>query len=316
MIKIRCYEETDFDEVFAIIKTKFSLAETDNKTLPVPTFLVYEKLKKSVPKDMLVAVKQGTVIGFFGGYYLDNINSHPKGFLTPIAWHGVLESENKRLVLSTLIAHMSQHNIKQKTYNLVVLVHAYDQETQGILFDLGYGGMTIDYVRGLETVPVKLSPEITIKAVELSDLNRLLPLFRGIQDHLMGSPIFLHDDDPYTSIIDDYTKQLKEGGNGLFMAWHHDEVIGYIKYTTKTINRQELNDGFTLGINGAYILPNYRSKGVAEALLNRLIEYTQEIGYQHIMTDCESANFSASSFWGKYFTVYSLGFLRHINELK
>ena len=316
MIQVRHYEDTDFDELYQIIQAKFLHAIRHNTSVPEPLFLIKDKMRSNMPKDMLVASIDNELVGFFGGYHLDDIDSHRNGFLTTLSLHGVKEGHNKRFIIYKLIQESSRLCVQKGIYNLAVLVHAYDDETKDILFDLGYGGLTIDLIRGTDLIPVKPMSDIIITEVDENDLKPLMPLFVGIQDHLMGSPIFLYDDNPYNPILHYYTEQLKAGGNGLFMAMKSNNPVGYIKYTTTNVNRQELNAGKTIGINGAFVLPEHRGQKIMDHLLNKVIEHANNIGFTHIMTDCETANFEAVHFWKKHFVPYSYGLFRHINELK
>ena len=315
MIDIRPYQDTDFDEVFTLIKEKFDLANQDNPNLPIPTFLNDKRFKETFPKEVIVLVKDTQIIGFMGGFYLSDIDSHKHGFLTPLALHAVKRGENARFVMHKLIQELSRQCVDKGLYKLAILFHAYDTQMKDILHDLGYGGLTIDFIRGVDTLTLKPLEDVVIESVTADDLKTMLPLFRGIQDHLMGSPVFLYEEDPYEPILENYRNQIHQGGHGLFVANHHDVPVGYIKYTVNSINRQELDGGKTMGINGAFILDQFRGLGLMDHLLNRVIEEALKHGYTHIMTDCESANFEAVSYWSKHFKPYSFGVLRVINEL-
>ncbi len=315
MIDIRLYLENDFDEIFLIIKEKFDLAKQDNPYLPTPTFLSDNQLRDKLPKDVIVLVKNNQIIGFIGGFYLSDIDSHKHGFLTPLALHGVKHGENTRLVMYKLIQELSRRCVANGIYKLAILFHAYDDEMKDILHALGYGGLTIDFIRGVDKLSVKPLENIHIESVTVDDLKNMMPLFRGIQDHLMGSPIFLYDENPYDPILEYYQNQLRQGGNGVFVAKKNDIPVGYIKYTVNSINRQELDGGKTIGINGAFIIEQYRGLGIMDHLLNQVVDFAIQHGYTHIMTDCESANFEAVSYWSKHFKPYSFGALRYINDL-
>ena len=312
---IRPYKPKDFNDILAMIHKKFMKAKEHNPNLPVPLFLD-SITKDKLPKDLVVATKNDKVVGYIGGYFLDDINSHPNGFLTTLSLYGVCDNENKRYVLFKLIQMISDVALKKASHNLAMIVHAYDKETLDILVDLGYGKLTLDLIREVETIALKPLEGLEIETVTKDDLALLMPLFIGIQDHLMASPIYLHDSDLYDSIIPYYKAQLEEGTNGLFMAKVKGQIVGYIKYTTSQVNRQELDAKSTLGINGAYILPDFRNQSIMDYLLNQVILKAKEIGYTHIMTDCETANFEAVNYWKKHFEPYSYGLLRHINSLK
>ena len=67
-------------------------------------------------------------------------------------------------------------------------------------------------------------------------------------------------------------------------------------------------------ITGAYCLPEHRGKDVYQNLLNFTIAALKAEGITRLGVDYESINPTAEGFWPKYFTTYTHGVVRRIDE--
>lgn len=67
-------------------------------------------------------------------------------------------------------------------------------------------------------------------------------------------------------------------------------------------------------IRGAYCLPEHRGKGLYQNLLNFTISALKREGYTRLGVDFESFNPTARGFWLKYFSAYTNGVVRRIDE--
>ena len=67
-------------------------------------------------------------------------------------------------------------------------------------------------------------------------------------------------------------------------------------------------------ICGAYVDPEYRGTGVADMLLEYVCEVCEKEGMEYLGVDCETLNPTALRFWRKYFSNYTYGYSRRIDE--
>ena len=67
-------------------------------------------------------------------------------------------------------------------------------------------------------------------------------------------------------------------------------------------------------ICGAYCLPEYRGKGVIQALLDHMISVLKSEGHARLGVDFETFNPTAAGFWPKYFEAYTNGLVRRVDE--
>lgn len=69
-----------------------------------------------------------------------------------------------------------------------------------------------------------------------------------------------------------------------------------------------------LNICGAYCLSEYRGRNIARGLLGFVAETLKNEGVSLLGVDYESFNPAARGFWPKYFTPYTNGVVRRIDE--
>jgi GNAT superfamily N-acetyltransferase len=68
-----------------------------------------------------------------------------------------------------------------------------------------------------------------------------------------------------------------------------------------------------INLCGAYLLSEFRGKGVYDALLGYAASVLAREGYVRIGVDFESFNPTARGFWLKHFTPYTTSVVRRIN---
>ena len=61
-------------------------------------------------------------------------------------------------------------------------------------------------------------------------------------------------------------------------------------------------------------MPGHRGSGVYDSLLAFVIDTLKHEDYKRLGVDCETLNPTALRFWGKYFSVYTYGLIRRIDE--
>lgn len=99
----------------------------------------------------------------------------------------------------------------------------------------------------------------------------------------------------------------------IFVAETAGKPIGFLEtmdagenFATEVVNMKN--------ICGAYCLSDHRGSGVMQNLLNFLIRTLKEEGNTRLGVDFESFNPTAYGFWLKYFTAYTHGVVRRIDE--
>jgi GNAT superfamily N-acetyltransferase len=69
-----------------------------------------------------------------------------------------------------------------------------------------------------------------------------------------------------------------------------------------------VRDERTASISGAFVRPEHRRAGVADALLDAAVSWARDGGYERLAVDFETASLLATRFWTRHFrpVTYSL----------
>lgn len=131
---------------------------------------------------------------------------------------------------------------------------------------------------------------------------------------MAGEPMFY----PLLDLRDrkHYEEWIANKNNCLWIALQNREVVGYMKYSPSMPNStiRILRDPKTIIINGAYTRPEHRRRKIASALLQRLLSYARQQGFERCCVDFESPNIHGGGFWISHFTPVCYSLIRRIDE--
>jgi GNAT superfamily N-acetyltransferase len=274
-----------------------------------------KQLKRYVDnKNFVVAIEEGKVAGFINGFGINEFKGTAKGVLSIPSLHGIADGYDKNCLYSELYRRVSDLWVNSKCYTHAVMLYANDKNTIDSWVMNGFGMLVIDAVRPLKEIDIpNIDNNILIRKAEITELINMKYLFKGIDKHLMSPPIYLHRGIT-ENYVHEYEEWIKTEGNNLWIAEINNKIIGYLKTNITEINMDELNDGYTMGINGAYVLPEYRGKHIMSRLLNEATQWAVKNGLKRCSTDFESANIEGRRFWLKHFTPYCYSMIRRIDE--
>jgi GNAT superfamily N-acetyltransferase len=265
-------------------------------------------------KNTLIALENGKVVGFLNAYLINEFKGTARGALSMPPLHGILDGYDKTYLYNELYRRAADLWVKNDCYTHCIVFYANDVDVIDNWFMNGFGMFVIDAVRPIEYIILSDYQEgIIFRKAEKGDLVNMIPLFQGIEKHLVDTPIFLcyHESEDY---IKEYTDWLEVEGNNLWIAVKDQEFIGYLKTNTSEINLDELNDGKTMAINGAYVLPEYRGNQIMARLVNLAMKWAMDQGLSRCSTDFESANIEGRRFWLRHFIPYAYSMIRRIDE--
>ncbi|WP_027631912.1 GNAT family N-acetyltransferase [Clostridium hydrogeniformans] len=265
-------------------------------------------------KNFVVAIDSGKVAGFINGFIINEFKGTAKGVLSIPSLHGVADGYDKKYLYSELYRRVSHLWVGLDCYTHGVMVYLNDKRVIDTWVMNGFGMLVVDAVRPLEKIDIpNINNNILIKKADIRDIINMEHLFKGINKHLSSSPIYLYNSTS-ENYIDEYREWIKTEGNNLWIAEINNKIIGYLKTNTTEINMDELDDNCTMGINGAYVLPEYRGNHIMARLLNIATDWAIENGLKRCATDFESANIEGRGFWLKYFTPYCYSMIRRVDE--
>lgn len=105
--------------------------------------------------------------------------------------------------------------------------------------------------------------------------------------------------------------------NYVLLAWDKDKIAGVLSFSINqgyNFERLTTVDSARIEGIGAYILPDYRGKGMGTALLDKAFAFCKEKGKTYMHVSYESANPNAIQFWPKYFKPAIRSVRRTINK--
>jgi GNAT superfamily N-acetyltransferase len=282
--------------------------------------------KYNRPEDMLpvfrrgeeervgvAAVRRGKVAGFITSIPYDS-------FGLPVVWipewaHGA-EASARGYLYRRMYTALADYWVARGRLKHGIKAFAHEQDVMDALFTTGFGMNGMDAMRGIHTLP-GLPPKIKIRRATANDTGVLMELLRLLAGHLRVSPVFAYF--PATRIeagLGEFQKQLADENTAIFLAYEGDEITGFIRAGLPSL--EEFNmpayDDKTCAISIAYTREDWRGKGVAAALLNRVLDWARDRGCTRCTVDFESANLPGSRFWLSHFQPVCYNLARHIEH--
>jgi GNAT superfamily N-acetyltransferase len=173
---------------------------------------------------------------------------------------------------------------------------AADRNVVSLFFDLGFGRYVIDAYRGVAAVPGAAVRVCTIRRAEPSAFAEVRALMDMAMDFYLEAPPFLRQT-PNTDA--DILSLLEQENCAVFLADVGGSAVGVMNVRTDTeADPFSLADSQTARLDplGAYIRPEYRSRGIGDALLAECVSWAREHGATLVHVDYEGANLYASSY--------------------
>jgi GNAT superfamily N-acetyltransferase len=230
-----------------------------------------------------------------------------------IMGHAALPSW-KEVAYNTMYKTISKQWVETGCLNHIISFFAHDASLKDLLFTLGFGSYVVDAFRSLDSLSCCNGDDITITQAQINDLDDVMRLGVESRSYYMEAPLFLINDAHDKAY---YKNNLENELGALFLAYKENKAVGILSIRKNeeddpimlTDTRSSLIDGI-----GAYILPEYRGKGIGGMLLQRAIAWCRENDVDCIHVDFESANLYANKFWPKYFNPVLYSVKRRVNQ--
>ena len=275
----------------------------------------------------VVAVEGGEVRGYLLGLPIPSFFGNQKGVLVPIYGHGAhgahgdhgehgehgAAGPDRARLYRAMYASLAAKWVDAGYLNHAITVYADDSEAREAFFWNCFGLQVVDAIRPLEPIVAGRTDGVTVRRAVVEDAPALVPLSEGLYRHVASSPILF----PLFRLLsaEQWTDWLTKDGNTVWLAWAGGEAIGYIRLEPPTYDvTYVVHDPKTIAISGAYVRPEWRRRGVAEAILGRAVEWASEAGYERMSVDFEAANQLARGFWLRHFSPVCHSLLRKVDE--
>jgi GNAT superfamily N-acetyltransferase len=165
----------------------------------------------------------------------------------------------------------------------------------------------------VEEIPVNLPDGLRIARLREKDVPAWLPMVDAQTRHMARSPAFVPYLEQETS--NGLADFLKQPGNRAWIAWDGNEPVGYMRVTPIGNGAAWIVNGDRkFAINGAYVNPEFRCRGIARALLSEIMDWGLENGFIRCSVDFEATNPEACQFWLRHFQPVCRSMIRRFDE--
>ncbi len=270
-------------------------------------------LKECIDKYPGVAiVDKGKLTGYMSGMFLQGVLGVHKGAFVP-EWAHASVKDGAFDIYRRLYQAIGQSWVAEGCLTHGIQFLSCADAAQDAFCWNGFGRTCIDAMRRVEPIYTKASDGIRIGCITEKDLLLWLPQVDGHYRHLTKAPVF----NPYLESVtsDELGSMLKQPGNFAWMAWYGKEAVGYMKVAPIEEGAAWIVNGKRkIAVNGAYVKPEYRGKGIAKMLLSTIMTCIQDEGFERCSVDFEATNLEACQFWLKYFQPVCKSMVRRLNE--
>jgi GNAT superfamily N-acetyltransferase len=274
---------------------------------------IISMLKGCLEKHRGVAVyEKEKMIGYMTGSYIDELLGVHKGAYCP-EWAHACANGNVFETYRVMYQAIGQKWVEDGCLTHAINFMNYAHEAQEAFCWNGFGSVCVDAVRPIEPINMEMPRELHIAIIEEKDIPVWLPLVDQHYRHLATSPAFKPYLEPESS--DELSSMLKKSGNLAWIVWKGNEAIGYMKVAPVEDGAAWMVNGEgKFAVNGAYVKPEYRGKGIAKLLLSAIMKWALKEGFIRCSVDFEATNLEACQFWLKHFKPVCRSMVRRLDE--
>jgi len=230
------------------------------------------------------------------------------GAYVPLHAHGaVLQGREK--IYAEMYRAAAGKWIKEGAKSHAITLYAHDMAAQTQFFQYRFGLNGIDAIREITDMNINDYPGFEFTEILPDEFELLWTLHNLMLDHFLQSPIFIR----FPRGTKEEFRQINERQKPRYFAVKADNtIIAFMKLSKHGETFFSSNNDM-MNVCGAYLLPEFRGKGIYGALLSHVLLTLKREGYKRLGVDFESFNFTARKFWLKHFTVYTNSVVRRID---
>ncbi|HBE84861.1 MAG TPA: N-acetyltransferase [Lachnoclostridium sp.] len=260
----------------------------------------------------VAAFEDDEMIGFLCGIKpFDNAfhSTDVKGVFSPM-WANAATLKNRANIYAAMYQDAARKWVRAGAVSHGICLYAHDEISQNQFFKYGFGLRCIDSIRPMEPFDCRTCEEYEFIELQPSEYALAYPLELMLNKHFNNSPTFMNR---VQEPLDAFCETCINNHERCFVSLYQGKICAYLKISEsgETFITEHPNYRH---INSAFCLKEHRGKGLYQSLLDEVIKTLKAEGYTHLGVDFESINPSAYSFWSKYFTAYTHGVVRRIDE--
>lgn len=266
----------------------------------------------------VAAEEDGRLIGFMGAWGpfegMFGTSGMPEakqftGVFSPVHLHAVAVEAPARTWQRMYQAAAEKWAKAGAVYHALAF-YGHDERARREMFRYGFGLRCADAIRLAEPLNVPCVPGVTVCELPKGSAEAVRGLRIGLDEHLTGSPTFMlrnHE------VRQKWLEDVKGRDSRLFVAQAEGKNVAFMELCGEGENFLTFHPGMA-NICGAYCLPEFRGRGVAQLLLDFILKTLQAEGVRWLGVDYETMNPTAAGFWEKYFQPYTGSLVRRIDR--
>lgn len=260
----------------------------------------------------VAALENGALAGYlcaYGPFENAFASTGVRGVWSPLHGNGAV-AENRAGIYHRMYEAAGRKWAAAGAPSHSVTLYSSDRDAVDAMFAYGFG------MRCMDTIRMITREELSADPYRYEELPRegtalTTPLRNGLMAHLGESPCFM----PFGACDEEDTRRTVAHRDSRSVIIRDGEsVVGYMEM---------MKEGETfvcdapdmMNICGAYLLPEYRGRGLYTQLLRFLMNTLYDEGYRRLGVDFESFNPTARGFWLKHFTQYTASLARRVDHV-
>jgi GNAT superfamily N-acetyltransferase len=226
-------------------------------------------------------------------------------------WANAAELDDSPRIYEEMYSQLAAAWVADKYVAHYISVFPNDVDALRAWHWMGFGMISVDAVRGLDSIP-GCDVNMQIRRAELQDLEQVTELHDALWQYHKAAPVF------YLSEKSDrnyYEEWLRNPDKVVWLAFLNEEPVAFM-----TLGPADddvctiIYDEKTTSIYGAFTKEKVRGEGIATALLDHALKSAQASGYERCAVSFEPMNLIGTRFWFKYFKPVCFSVLRHIDN--
>ncbi|MBT9776694.1 GNAT family N-acetyltransferase [Clostridium sp. MCC353] len=233
-----------------------------------------------------------------------------RGCFSPIQAHGAV-IENREMIYKRMYQAAAEKWTAQTIACHSIALYAHDHEAENAMFTYGFGRRCVDAVRAMEIIPCRPCGGITFEELSKADKRRIKELRWMLAEHMGKSPCFMRTERK------DFERKFgawEKEDTRVFIAKDGEELVAFAEISDEAETFAATQTADMCNLCGAFCIPRLRGRDVYQNLLNFVMIQMRAEGYNRLGVDYESFNPTANAFWPKYFSEYTHGVVRRIDE--
>ncbi len=275
-------------------------------------------------------LREGTVLGlyektelkaFFGFFVIEDFRNAGMGCLCPDWCHGAASGIRAFEAYRSLYREIAPAFIAKGCRIHAAGAYLSALAANEALCLTGFGRIVMDACRPTAELAAELAKlggadgaaaaGLAVRAALPSDAEALAKLDSILASHIAAAPVLMpntHGSDP-----EEWVEWLGQSDAVAMVAETDEGILGFIKAEDPQFDvSYAVHDESVLAIDGFFVRPDLRGRGIGRALLAALVAHAQAVGKSLMSVDCETTNPEAYAFWTRFFKPVSWSYERRV----